>query len=219
MNINLVYMRNFIFSIVVLLSLTAFAPVAEAQEKVLTLSEAEALLEKAQQKYDQAKKDYRKSLKSPQEGTSLKAMRAASREVGRYRLEIFKAHKRDYLRERAELSDKEAAEFFPIYEELQTKMFRVQDDASRAIKRLMRSKEPVSETEYRAAVEKKIEAEMQEALLQKEYFEKFLQILPAQKIVNIFDSEARFSQEMMRNHWPNNKDQAGLPHPSTPKEK
>ena len=98
MNINLVYMRNFIFSIVVLLSLTAFAPVAEAQEKVLTLSEAEALLEKAQQKYDQAKKDYRKSLKSPQEGTSLKAMRAASREVGRYRLEIFKAHKRDYLR-------------------------------------------------------------------------------------------------------------------------
>lgn len=219
MNINLVYMRNFIFSIVVLLSLTAFAPVAEAQEKVLTLSEAEALLEKAQQKYDQAKKDYRKSLKSPQEGTSLKAMRAASREVGRYRLEIFKAHKRDYLRERAELSDKEAVEFFPIYEELQTKMFRVQDDASRAIKRLMRSKEPVSETEYRAAVEKKIEAEMQEALLQKEYFEKFLQILPAQKIVKIFDSEARFSQEMMRNHWPNNKDQAGQPHPSTPKEK
>ena len=60
---------------------------------------------------------------------------------------------------------------------------------------------------------------MQEALLQKEYFEKFLQILPAQKIVKIFDSEARFSQEMMRNHWPNNKDQAGQPHPSTPKEK
>ena len=219
MNINLVYMRNFIFSIAVLLSLTAFAPVAEAQEKVLTLSEAEALLEKAQQKYDQAKKDYRKSLKSPQEGTSLKAMRAASREVGRYRLEIFKAHKRDYLRERAELSDKEAAEFFPIYEELQTKMFRVQDDASRAIKRLMRSKEPVSETEYRAAVEKKIEAEMQEALLQKEYFEKFLQILPAQKIVKIFDSEARLSQVMIRNLWPNNKDHAGQPHPSTPNEK
>ena len=176
MNINLVYMRNFIFSIAVLLSLTAFVPVAEAQEKVLTLSEAEALLEKAQQKYDQTKKDYRKSLKSPQEGTSLKAMRAASREVGRYRLEIFKAHKRDYLRERAELSDKEAAEFFPIYEELQTKMFRVQDDASRAIKRLMRSKEPVSEAEYRAAVEKKIEAARQEALLQKKYFEKVLQI-------------------------------------------
>lgn len=219
MNINLVYMRNFIFSIAVLLSLTAFVPVAEAQEKVLTLSEAEALLEKAQQKYDQTKKDYRKSLKSPQEGTSLKAMRAASREVGRYRLEIFKAHKRDYLRERAELSDKEAAEFFPIYEELQTKMFRVQDDASRAIKRLMRSKEPVSEAEYRAAVEKKIEAEMQEALLQKKYFEKFLQILPAQKIVKIFDSEARFTQEMMRNHWPRNNGQSGQPHPSTPKEK
>lgn len=199
MNINLVYMRNFIFSIVVLLSLTAFAPVAEAQEKVLTLSEAEALLEKAQQKYDQAKKDYRKSLKSPQEGTSLKAMRAASREVGRYRLEIFKVHKRDYLRERAELSDKEAAEFFPIYEELQTKMFHVQDEASRAIKRILREKEPASEEEYRAVVEKKIESEMQEAILQKEYFGRFLKILPAKKIVEIFDAEARFSQELMRN--------------------
>lgn len=202
MNINLVDMRNFILSLVLLLSLTALAPVAAAQEKILTLSEAEALLEKAQQNYDKAKQDYRESLKSPQEGTSLKALRAASREVGRYRLEIFKAHKRSFLRERAELSDKEAAEFFPVYEELQRKLFRVQDDAQRAIKRLMRSKEPVSEAECRAAVEKKIEAEMQEASLQKEYFEKFLQILPAKKIVKIFDSEARFSQEMMRNQWP-----------------
>ena len=50
-NINSVDMRNFIFSIILLWSLTAFSQVAIAQEKVLTLSEAEALLEKAQQKY------------------------------------------------------------------------------------------------------------------------------------------------------------------------
>ena len=52
-------MRNFIFSIILLWSLTAFSQVAIAQEKVLTLSEAEALLEKAQQKYSKAKDAYR----------------------------------------------------------------------------------------------------------------------------------------------------------------
>ena len=124
-NINSVDMRNFIFSIILLLSLTAFSQVAIAQEKVLTLSEAEALLEKAQQKYNKARDAYRKSLKTGEETTTLKAMRSASREVGRYRLAIFKVYKRDFLRERAELSDEEAAEFFPYYEELQNKVFRI----------------------------------------------------------------------------------------------
>ena len=156
-------MRNFIFSIILLWSLTAFSQVAIAQEKVLTLSEAEALLEKAQQKYSKAKDAYRKSLKTGEETTTLKALRSASREVGRYRLEIFKVHKRDFLRERAELSDEEAAEFFPYYEELQNKLFRIHDDAQREIKRLLRSKEPVSDAEYQAAVAKKIEAVQEEA--------------------------------------------------------
>ena len=191
-------MRNFIFSIILLWSLTAFSQVAIAQEKVLTLSEAEALLEKAQQKYSKAKDAYRKSLKTGEETTTLKVLRSASREVGRYRLEIFKVHKRDFLRERAELSDEEAAEFFPYYEELQNKLFRIHDDAQREIKRLLRSKEPVSDAEYQAAVAKKIEAVQEEAQVQKEYYERFLKILPARKIVLIFDAEARFSQEMMR---------------------
>lgn len=127
----------------------------DCARKVLTLSEAEALLEKAQQKYSKAKDAYRKSLKTGEETTTLKALRSASREVGRYRLEIFKVHKRDFLRERAELSDEEAAEFFPYYEELQNKLFRIHDDAQREIKRLLRSKEPVSDAEYQAAVAKK----------------------------------------------------------------
>ena len=62
----------------------------------------------------------------------------------------------------------------------------------------MRSKEPVSDAEYQAAVAKKIAAEQEEAQVQKEYYERFLKILPARKIVLIFAAEARFSQEMMR---------------------
>ena len=83
-NINPVDMRNFIFSIILLWSLTAFSQVAIAQEKVLTLSEAEALLEKAQQKYSKAKDAYRKSLKTGEETTTLKALRSASRKFSRF---------------------------------------------------------------------------------------------------------------------------------------
>ena len=81
---------------------------------------------------------------------------------------------------------------------MQNKLFRIHDDAQREIKRLLRSKEPVSDAEYQAAVAKKIEAVQEEAQVQKEYYERFLKILPARKIVLIFDAEARFSQEMMR---------------------
>lgn len=96
-------------------------------------------------------------------------------------------------------------------------MFRVQDDASRAIKRILRQKEPASEKEYKAVVEKKIESEMQEAILQKKYFERFLKILPAKKIVEIFDAEARFSQELMRNK--NFRNDKKTPQVSTSQEK
>lgn len=190
-------MRNFIFSIILLWSLTAFSQVAIAQEKVLTLSEAEALLEKAQQKYSKAKDAYRKSLKTGEETTTLKALRSASREVGRYRLEIFKVHKRDFLRERAELSDEEAAEFFPYYEELQNKLFRIHDDAQREIKRLLRSKEPVSDAEYQAAVAKNRSRAGRSSGTER-ILRTVSENIAGQKIVLIFDAEARFSQEMMR---------------------
>ena len=55
--INSEDMRNFIFSLILLLTFTACPLVLSAQEKVLTLSEAEAMLEKAQKKYAKAKEE------------------------------------------------------------------------------------------------------------------------------------------------------------------
>ncbi|MCD7709864.1 MAG: hypothetical protein LUI04_00665 [Porphyromonadaceae bacterium] len=190
-------MRNLIFSILFLCGLAILPTEIRAQEKLLTLPEAETQLREAERNYAIAKDAYKNASKADQD-TTRKIMRAASREVGRCRMEIFKIHKRNYLCEKAGLTEKEATAFFPVYEEMQHQLFHLQDESQHAIKRLTKPQKTFSEKDYRDAVTKKIEAGIQIAQLQKEYFERFMTILPAQKVVLLFDAEARFSQEMMR---------------------
>ena len=163
-----------------------------AQEHLLTVAEAETQLKAAQEEYKKEKAAVQALPKNKQE-EARKTLREAGRKVGYCKVEVFKAGKRDFLREQAGLSEQEAARFFPLYEELQTAIFKLHDDAQRTVKRLLRNKD-----EYLAAVRKRLDATAEEARLQSEYFEKFKRILPAEKLLRIYDAESRFSFEMMR---------------------
>ena len=170
-----------------------------AQEYLLTVVEAETQLKAAQEEYKKEKAAVQALPKNKQE-EARKTLREAGRKVGYCKVEVFKAGKRDFLREQAGLSEQEAARFFPLYEELQTAIFKLHDDAQRTVKRLLRNKDnrKIPDAEYLAAVRKRLDATAEEARLQSEYFEKFKRILSAEKLLRIYDAESRFSFEMMR---------------------
>lgn len=94
------------------------------------------------------------------------------------RLEQFKAEKKAYLIKEIGLTPAEEKQFFPLYEELQSKKFQLNRKVRGEMKRIAHSTMPVSENEYAASAAAINDLPLQEALLEKEYFEKFKKSFP-----------------------------------------
>ena len=113
------------------------------------------------------------------------------------RLEQFKAEKRAYLIKEIGLTPAEEKQFFPLYEELQSKKFQLNRKVRGEMKRIAHSTMPVSENEYAASAAAINDLPLQEALLEKEYFEKFKKILSPKKMFLYKRAEALFAKKII----------------------
>lgn len=118
------------------------------------------------------------------------------------RLEQFKAEKRAYLIKEIGLTPAEEKQFFPLYEELQSKKFQLNRKVRGEMKRIAHSTMPVSENEYAASAAAINDLPLQEALLEKEYFEKFKKILSPKKMFLYKRAEALFAKKLLKDHRP-----------------
>ena len=91
--------------------------------------------------------------------------------------EEFRAKKTAYLKEKANLTDEEAMKFFPLY-------FQLED-----LKKDINGK---------AWANFYVNAEIQDAELDKEYLEKFKTVLSAKKIYMVIRAEIKFNRNMLK---------------------
>ncbi len=189
-------MRN-TFILILLLCVFSFTSIS-AQEKLLTTPEAEVLLKKATEKYEREKAAFDALSSREDKEKARKNLRSAGWEVGKYRIELFKSRKRDFIRQQANLSEEDANRFFPVYEELQDTIFRLNDKVQRATKRILRSKEKISDADYLAITKQRIDADATKAQIQAQYYEEFKKILSPKKLLLMYDADSRFSHEMIR---------------------
>ena len=102
----------------------------------------------------------------------------------------------EFFTKNAELTPTEAEAFFPVYNELQQK----KRELNREIRRIMRQ-EPgtqVSEEQSLKAIDAQADANIKIAELEKEYLQKFKQILPASKILKIQNAEEQFNSQILK---------------------
>ena len=116
------------------------------------------------------------------------------------RLEQFKAEKRAYLVKEIGLTPAEEKQFFPLYDELQSKKFELNRNVRTEMRRISRPNTPVSEAEYAASAAAANDLPLQEALLDKEYFEKFKKILSPQKLFLYKKAEMLFAKKILKEH-------------------
>ncbi|MDR2691629.1 MAG: hypothetical protein LBB73_04930 [Dysgonamonadaceae bacterium] len=97
------------------------------------------------------------------------------------------------------LTDNEAKAFWPVCNELQEKKFVL----NQQIRKLMREfnnagKEGKthSETEYMELIKRMMDAEVEEAKLEREYMIKFAEIISARKIYLYREAERQFARKM-----------------------
>ena len=112
--------------------------------------------------------------------------------------ERYKAMKVSFMTEKLELTPTEAQKFWPIYNEFEKKRFEFHEKQRDLEKEVRDHYDTYSENDFKKLSYELVDQEINEAGLQKEYNEKFLQVLPARKVVMISQLENEFRFRMIR---------------------
>ena len=107
--------------------------------------------------------------------------------------EKFDAELQEAIVKEANLTEKETAEFFPVYKEMQKKQRELFDR-----QRKMGRDKPQDEKGCADAIRERDEVELEMKKIQQEYHNRFLEVLPAQKVYDILKAEDRFHRNMLR---------------------
>ncbi|MCI6523125.1 MAG: hypothetical protein SO287_12630 [Parabacteroides sp.] len=113
----------------------------------------------------------------------------------------FEARRNAFITAKLELTPEEAAQFIPLYVEMQQKLFEVGRE-SRKINRKIHHKESskqgqTTDAEYTQAIYSSLDAYIKEAELKKAYYERFKEVLSPKKLYLLDDAESKF----MRSFW------------------
>lgn len=107
--------------------------------------------------------------------------------------------KRNYFIKELDLDREQQNKFFPLYEEMEDKTFRIDDEARQMEQRIADAKD-ATDTEYEKAAEALYDADVQTAQIRREYMDKFKTILTRRQLFELKGVEKKFSREMMRQH-------------------
>ena len=110
--------------------------------------------------------------------------------------EEFQAKQKAYITEKAELSPEEAEAFFPLFFELQKKKFELERNARKDFKR--QRNEQMSEEECRKFVYNMADVKIEVAKLEREYTDKYLQVLSPCKVRRVQFAEGSFQRDLMK---------------------
>ena len=110
--------------------------------------------------------------------------------------EEFQAKQKEFITQQAELTEEESAAFFPLYFELQSKKHEVNS----SVWKQARAAAPHERTEeeYVTMIDALADVKIACALLEKDYLQRFKEILPAKKLMRVQMAEERYQRELLR---------------------
>lgn len=110
--------------------------------------------------------------------------------------EEFQTKQKEFIKEKAEMTDEQSAAFFPLFFELQKKKFELEHNARKEIK--FKRKEKPTEEQCRNFVNKMAEVKVEVAKLEQAYTEKYLKVIPPCKLLEIQHAEGMFQRHLMK---------------------
>lgn len=113
--------------------------------------------------------------------------------------EDFMKEMEQFVTQEAQLTSKEAAEFFPVFKEMHVKMRKVFDAMKDINKQCPNNDKACAE-----AIRQKDKLDIELKRIQQQYHNKFLGILPACKVMKVINAEDKFHRKMLK-RWTTNK--------------
>jgi Spy/CpxP family protein refolding chaperone len=108
-------------------------------------------------------------------------------------------YKRTYFTKELELSRDQQNKFYPLYEEMEDQINKINDDARSMEKRVGEMTNP-SDLEYEKATEAVYDSAVRCAQLERDYMDKFQNILSRKQLFKLKSVERKFSREVMKQH-------------------
>lgn len=111
--------------------------------------------------------------------------------------EAFLAKRGAFITAEMGLTPEEAALFIPLCNELQDKMFEAGRECRKLSKKLKHN-EHATDADYLKVIDECVSVNMKQAQLEKEYYEKFKEILSPKKLYRYKHAEGKFAREFMK---------------------
>ena len=108
-------------------------------------------------------------------------------------------YKRSYLAKELDLSREQQNKFCPLYEEMEDQVAKVNDEA-RVMEKRVADIPNATDLEYEKATEAMYDAAVRSTQIEREYMEKFQQILTGKQLFRLKAAERQFNREMMKQH-------------------
>lgn len=110
--------------------------------------------------------------------------------------EEYQAKQKEFIVRHAELTEEESAAFFPLYFELQSKKHEV----NRSVWKQARAVAPHERTEEECVemIDALADVKIACAQLEKDYLQRFKEILPAKKLMRVQMAEERYQRELLK---------------------
>lgn len=109
-----------------------------------------------------------------------------------------KVEKISFIAEQINLTHEEAQDFWPVYNEFEQKRHQIEKSKRNIDEKLSDNQKVLSEDELRKMCDDYTASFDNEARLVKEYNDKFLSILPAQKVIRLYLAEKNFRTHMLQ---------------------
>jgi hypothetical protein len=114
--------------------------------------------------------------------------------------EKIKAEKVAFFSSTLALTPAEAEKFWPVYNELEKKKGEIWGKRREFEEKLENEFDKMSENECKELSRKMSSMLLEDGKLSTEYNEKFLNILPAKKVVQIYQAEMKFRHQLLRSY-------------------
>ena len=122
------------------------------------------------------------------------SLHVAAQGHNRFNPAKFKADLEKFITVEACLTPREAAAFFPLYDEMNNKQ-RVLYDKMRELRRM----KPVDEERCKKVIAEIDQLEIEIKQLQSNYHARFLSVISASKLFDVIKAESKFHRQAMRN--------------------
>jgi hypothetical protein len=112
--------------------------------------------------------------------------------------ERIKAMKIAFITERLELSTGEAEKFWPVYNDYENRKHKIMKEIRDLRKYYTENQESIGEKEQLELLDKFIKLQKEDAELLPSYHEKFIEVLPPQKVMKLYISEIQFRNYLLQ---------------------